>query len=91
MKQTLFKKYIYENYAFNITVILNSKESEKSYIHEITVSGKDYFISTECTSDFLEKTIEKIESDINEFIDSKLKISQEENVLLEQGFIRLSY
>lgn len=91
MKQTLFKKYVYEGYAFNITVTLNSKESEKSYIHEIITSGKDYFEITECTSDSLEQTIDKVEANIIEFVNSKLSVSDEENYLLSEGFVRVSY
>lgn len=91
MQQTLYKKYVYEGYAFNITVTLNSKESEKSYIHEIITSGKDYFEVTECTSDSLEETIDKVESNIVEFVNSKLNISDEENYLLGEGFTRISY
>lgn len=91
MKQTLYKKYVYEGYAFNITVTLNSKESEKSYIHEIATSGKDYFEITECTSDSLADTVKNAESNIIEFVNSKLKISEDEMILNKNGFIRISY
>lgn len=91
MKQTLVKKFVYEGYAFTITVILNSKESEKTYIHEVTVLGKDYFFSTECTSDSLQETIDKVEANIIEFVNTKLSISDDENFLKEKGFLRVSY
>ena len=91
MKQTLYKKYVYEGYAFNITVTLNNKESEKSYIHEIITSGKDYFEITECTSDSLADTLKNTESNIIEFINSKLTVSEDENLLKKNGFIRISY
>lgn len=91
MKQTLVKNYVYEAYTFTITVILNSKESEKTYIHEVTVLGKDYFSSTECTSDSLQETIDKVESNIIEFVNAKLSVSDEENYLLSEGFVRVSY
>ena len=91
MRQTLYKKYVYEGYVFNITVTLNSKESEKSYIHEIITSGKDYFEITECTSDSLADTLKNTESNIIEFVNSKLKISEDEMILNKNGFIRISY
>ena len=40
MKQTLVKKYVYEGYAFTITVILNSK----------LVDAADYYLTDEAAS-----------------------------------------
>ncbi len=91
MKQTLIKKYTYEGYIFNIAVVLNNSFDGKVYTHQVSATGKDYYEVLDCTSEKLSETLDKIESNINAFVDEKLSISEEEAFLLEEGFIRISY
>lgn len=91
MKQTLVKKYTYEGYVFNLAVILNNSFDDKVYTHQVSATGKDYSEIVDCTSEELSKVLDKIESNINAFVDEKLGISEEETFLLEEGFKRISY
>jgi hypothetical protein len=91
MKQTLVKKYTYEGYIFNIAVVLNNSFDGKVYTHQVSATGKDYSEITECNSEQLSKGLDIIESNINAFVDKKLGISEEETILLKNGFVRISY
>jgi hypothetical protein len=91
VKQVMFKKYVYEGYAFNISVTLFNTFVDDVYYHLINVLGKDYAETVETTSDGLDESIDKVESNINAFVDDKLNISEEELKLIEDGFSRVSY
>jgi hypothetical protein len=65
--------------------------TEFIYIHEISVTGKDYSEITECTSKTLDSTLYIAEKKIDAFVKRKTTISEDENFLKEKGFIRISY
>ena len=87
----MFKKYVYEGYVFNISVTLFNTFVDDVYYHLINATGKDYAETVETTSDGLDESIDKVESNINAFVDEKLNISEEELKLVEDGFSRVSY
>lgn len=91
MKQTLVKKYTYEGYSFNFTVILDNELIEEVYYHQVISTGKDYFEAIDCNSAELSETLTLMESNIDSFVDEKLSVSDEEALLLEKGFQRVSY